>query len=182
MSKKVLIAYFSRGGENLINEEIVDIGREGNTAKAAKELKKQLEELGITSTLFEITPLESYPFFYSMVLDRAKDEKTKSSYPEILSGPVDFNQYQTIFLGYPNWWGSCPRTINSFLKEHDFASKTVIPFVTHGGQLFLYSLEEIKREIPMASLKEGFAIYANYMEQTPIIIENWLKENESFIK
>ncbi len=182
MAKRILIAYFSHGGENLIDDKVVNIGMEGNTAKAAKILEKQLIDGGFAADLYEISPLEPYSFFYTMVANQAREEKEKSSYPKLVLGPKNFNDYDTIFLGYPNWWGSCPRLINSFLKEHDFKGKLVIPFVTHGGQLFLYSLEDIQHEIPGVKVKEGFAIYANYMENAPLIIKNWIAENLGLLK
>ncbi len=182
MQKRILIAYFSHGGENLIDDKVVNIGTEGNTAQAAKILEKQLIERGFTADLYEISPLEPYSFFYAMVASQAREEKEKSSYPKLIAGPTNFNDYDIVFLGYPNWWGSCPRLINSFLKEHDFKGKTVIPFVTHGGQLFLYSLDDIQHEIPGVKVKEGFAIYANYMENASLVIKDWISENITVLK
>ena len=177
MPKKVLIAYFSHGGENLVDDQIVDLGENGNTKIAAGLLQKALEGQGIRANLFEIEPLIPYDRSYEGTLARSKQEYEDGAAPLINDGPNGYEAYEVIFLGYPNWWGTLPAPIVSFLRDHDVAGKTVIPFVTHGGQRFLYSLDAIKKEAPKANIETGFAIAAPYMNAAESVIKEWLKEN-----
>lgn len=177
MPKKVLIAYFSHGGENLVDDQIVDLGENGNTKIAASLLQKALEEKGIRANLFEIEPLIPYDRSYEGTLARSRQEYEDGAAPLINDGPNGYEAYEVIFLGYPNWWGTLPAPIVSFLRDHDVNGKTLIPFVTHGGQRFLYSLEAIKKEAPTATIENGFAIAAPYMNAAPSVIADWIKEN-----
>ena len=177
MAKNILIAYFSHGGENLVDDQIVDLGENGNTKVAAKTLQTALLDKGIKSNLFEIVPLIPYDRTYEATLARSRQEYEEGSAPLIDDGPNGYEAYDVIFLGYANWWGTLPAPIISFLRDHDTAGKTIIPFVTHGGQRFLYSLESIAKEAPKANMIEGFAIAAPYMSGCPQVIEAWLKAN-----
>ena len=138
--KKILIAYFSHEGENLIDDELVTINK-GNTAIAAEELYANLVGKGYNPLLFRIEEMIPYPREYSATLARSRQEKQDGSLPLINDGPNNFELYDIVFLGYPNWWGSIPAPLHSFLRDHDFKGKKVIPFVTQGGQDFLYSLD-----------------------------------------
>ena len=180
MSKRILIAYFSHGGENLIDDQIVDLKGNGNTKIAAAALQAKLAEKGINANLFEIEPLIPYPTAYEQTLARSKEEYANGSAPIINAGPNGFEAYDLVFLGYPNWWGTIPAPILSFLRDHNMEGKTIIPFVTHGGQIFLYSLEAIQKEAPKAQFEKGFAIAAPYMSAAPQVIEEWLSEHPDF--
>jgi flavodoxin len=182
MSKRILIAYFSHGGENLIDDQIVDLKGNGNTKVTAKALQEKLSARGINANLFEIEPLIPYPTSYQQTLARSKEEYENGSAPIIADGPNGFEAYDVIFLGYPNWWGTIPAPILSFLRDHNTEGKTIVPFVTHGGQIFLYSLETIEKEAPKAKVAKGFAVAAPYINAAPYVIEEWLKENEEVIQ
>ena len=177
MAKNILIVYFSHGGENLVDDRIVDLGQEGNTKIAAKILAELLAERGLKSNLFEIEPLIPYDHSYEGTLARSRQEYEDGAAPLINDGPNGYEAYDTVFLGYPNWWGTLPGPIVAFLRDHDLNGKIVIPFVTHGGQRFLYSLESIQKEAPAAELLEGFAIAAPYMGAAKSVIADWLNEN-----
>ena len=182
MAKNILIAYFSHGGENLVDDQIVDLGERGNTKIAAELLAELLFKQGLKSNLFEIEPLIPYDRSYEGTLARSRQEYEDGAAPLIKSGPNGYEAYDVIFLGYPNWWGTLPGPIVSFLRDHNLQGKTVIPFVTHGGQRFLYSLESIQREAPTASMSEGFAIAAPYMSAAKAVIEGWLAEHLDELK
>lgn len=177
MAKNILIAYFSHGGENLVDDRIVDLGENGNTKIAAALLKQSLEEKGLKANLFEIEPLIPYDHSYEGTLARSRQEYEEGSAPLINAGPNGYEAYDLVFLGYPNWWGTIPAPILSFLRDHITEGKTLIPFVTHGGQRFLYSLESIKGAAPKAQVQQGFAIAAPYMSAAKQVIDEWVKEN-----
>lgn len=180
MSRKVLIAYFSHEGENLVDDEIVDLTGKGNTKRAAEILKDRLAGKGYLANLHRIEPLIPYPFSYQETNARSRQEYEDGAVPLINDGPNSFEAYDTVFLGYPNWYGTIPGPILAFLRDHDFKGKTIIPFVTHGGQRFLYSLEAIKAETEGAIQKEGFAIAAPYIANADRVIDDWLAKNEEF--
>lgn len=182
MSKKVLISYFSHGGENLVDDEIVDLGNEGNTMKVAKSLQKALISYGIVAPCFEIKPIMDYPFSYEETNKRSHEEYETGARPLIFEGPDNFEKYDLIFLGYPNWWGTCPAPVLSFLQGHNFKNKLVIPFVTHGGQIFMSSIDEIKKEIPQTNVVEGFAVSAVFLNSADIVIAKWLSANQELLK
>ena len=182
MAKRILIAYFSHEGENLVDDEIVDLTGRGNTKIAATALEEQLKAKGYICNLFRIEPMIPYPFSYSETNARSRQEYEDGALPLINDGPNGFEAYDCIFLGYPNWYGTVPGPIRSFLRDHDFAGKTIVPFVTHGGQRFLYSLEAIKAEAKGAEIKEGFAIAAPYIASSPRVIADWLAKNADFFE
>ncbi len=178
----ILIAYFSHGGENLIDDRIVDLHGNGNTKQAAKELENQLSALGHKVNLFEIEPLLPYPHSYDECNTRSRQEYQDGSIPLINAGPNGYEAYDIIFLGYPNWYGTIPGPIKAFLRDHATEGKTLIPFVTHGGQIFLYSLDAIKELAPKAKMVEGFAIAAPYINQAPYVIKEWLEVHAELLK
>ena len=181
MAKRILIAYFSHEGENLVDDELVDLTGKGNTKIAAETLQNQLSEGGRIANLHRIEPMIPYPFSYSDTNARSRQEYEDGAVPLINDGPNGFEAYNVVFLGYPNWYGTIPGPILAFLRDHDFKGKTIIPFVTHGGQRFLYSIEAIKSEVGNAELKEGFAIAAPYIASAGKVIADWLSKNEDLL-
>ena len=172
----ILIAYFSHGGENLVDDSIVDLKGEGNTKKAAIALAEALKAKGLKSNRFEIEPVIPYPRAYEETHARSRQEHDDGAVTLINDGPNSFEHYDVIFLGYPNWYGTVPAPILAFLRDHDFHGKMVIPFVTHGGQRFLYSLAEVQKEAVGAEVIEGFAVSASYIDQAPKVVTSWLDE------
>jgi flavodoxin len=123
-TKKILVAYFSWSGN----------------AKALAGLIAQ--ETG--GDLFEIKTAKTYPESYNECIEVAKQEQSNNARP-VLSGSVaDMAQYDTIFLCCPNWWGTLPMGVFTFLESYDFSGKTMYPLVTHGGSRFERSLDDIK--------------------------------------
>ena len=151
---KTLVAYFSWSG---------------NTAALAKNIA---DETG--SELFEIKTLKPYTKNYNAVLDVAKKEQNRKARPELANHVQDMAQYDTIFLGYPCWWGNMPMAVFTFLEEYDFSGKRVIPFVTHGGSSFGRSLNDMKETIPNAKIESnGLSVHGTASHNQ---IVNWLNE------
>ena len=121
---KTLVVYFSRAGENY-NVGEVEIG---NTALMASYIA---EETGADT--FEIVPVKSYSSVYKTATDEAKREQNEKARPEIKNVLNNLSQYDTVFLGYPIWWGDMPMIVYTFLESYDLSGKTVIPFNTHEG-------------------------------------------------
>jgi flavodoxin len=135
---KILVAYFSWSGN-------------------AKALAGQIaEQTG--GDLFEIKTVADYPDTYNACTEVAKQEQNSDARPA-LSGKVEnIAQYGTVFLCYPNWWGTLPMGVFTFLESYDFSGKTIYPFVTHGGSRFGRSLDDIKKLSPKAIIGEGFDV------------------------
>ena len=121
---KILIAYFSRAEENYH----VGVINEGNTAKFAREIAAQTG-----GDLFEIVPTVPYPSGYNETLSIATEERNSGARPEIAKTVSNFQQYDTIFIGYPIWWGDLPMILHTFMESYDWSGKVVIPFCTHEG-------------------------------------------------
>lgn len=154
---KILIAYFSHSG---------------NTKKIAEEIQSKTG-----GELFEIRTVNAYSSDYNTVLDEAKAELDDKARPE-LSGKVDnIEQYQTVIIGYPIWWGDMPMAVYSFLDAYDLSGKTVLPFCTHGGSGLSRTDENIQNEEKDAKVTEGLAISDSSLDDAGDDIDRWLKDN-----
>ena len=137
---KALVAYFSWGG----------------TTRAVAETVANV--LGVE--LFEIKTATPYTTNYDEVLDVAKAEQNRRARPELATHVKNMGQYDTVFLGYPCWWGTLPMAVFTFLEEYDFSGKRVIPFVTHGGSGFGRSLNDLNRTVSGANIEsKGLALH-----------------------
>ncbi|MFR1479266.1 MAG: flavodoxin [Hydrogeniiclostridium mannosilyticum] len=154
---KVLIAYFSWGG---------------NTAGIAEEIQSQTG-----ADLFEITLVNPYSTDYNTVLDEAQRDQNEQARPELATHVENMDEYDTILLGYPNWWASIPMPIASFLEEYDFTGKTIIPFCSHGGGRFGQSLTAIAKLVPDAVMGEALSVHYSGGDSLPDDITEWLESN-----
>ena len=154
---KVLIAYFSWGG---------------NTRGAAEEIAKQTG-----ADLFEIQMVEPYSTDYNTVLDQAQADQNAQARPELSTHVENMDQYDTILLGYPNWWASIPMPVASFLEEYNFSGKTIIPFCSHGGGRFGQSLTAIAKLAPDAAMGEALSIHYSGGSTLSTDIAEWLAAN-----
>lgn len=155
--ENVLIAYFSWGG---------------NTKGIAEEIQRQTG-----ADLFEITLVNPYSSDYNTVLDQAQRDQNEQARPELASHVENMEQYDTIILGYPNWWASIPMPVASFLEEYDFSGKTIIPFCSHGGGRFGQSLTAITKLVPDAAMGEALSVHYSGDSGLPSDIADWLEEN-----
>lgn len=156
-SENVLIAYFSWGG---------------NTQGVAEEIQAQTG-----ADIFEITLAEPYSSDYNTVLDQAQHDQNIQARPEIVGHIDNMDDYDTILIGYPNWWASIPMPIASFLEEYDFSGKTIIPFCSHGGGRFGQSLTAIAKLAPDSTMGEGLSIHYSGGSSLSGDVEEWLRIN-----
>lgn len=155
---KVLIAYFSWGG---------------NTKGIAEEIQSQTG-----ADLFEIELVTPYSTDYNTVLDEAQRDQNEQARPELAVHVENMGEYDTIILGYPNWWASIPMPVASFLEEYDFSEKTIIPFCSHGGGRFGQSLTAIAKLAPNSVMGEGLSVHYSGDSSLPDDISEWLSANE----
>ncbi len=169
---KSLVAYFSRKGSNYVNGNIVNL-KVGNTEIAAKSIQ---ELTG--SDLFQISTVKPYPDNYMETTEVAKEELKRSARPE-LTGSVDgIESYKVIFIGYPNWWGTIPMPVASFLSIHDLTGKTLLPFCTHEGSGLGRSVDDIKKLCPGSEVRNGLAIKGGEVEKAKKELTAWVHENK----
>ena len=177
----ILVAYFTYGenadlGDNVdasssASIQMLDGQVTGNTGVVASVIA----DLTGADT-FSIRTVESYPDNYNDTIDQGQEEQQEDVRPE-LSGQIEnLDSYDTIFLGYPNWWGDMPMAIYSFLDEYDLSGKTIVPFVTSGGSGFSRSVEEIEDAEPDAEVLEGLSLSDSEATDAQSDIEEWLGE------
>ena len=113
----------------------------------------------IGGDLFQIETVQQYPLDHDPLVDQAAEEQDAESRPELSAHLDNLEQYDTIILGYPNWWGDMPMAVYSFLEEYDFSGKTIIPYCPHGGSGFSGTVDTIAELQPNATVSdEGLAI------------------------
>ena len=154
---RVLIAYFSWGG---------------NTKGVAEEIVRQTG-----ADLFEITMAHPYSNDYNTVLNEAQRDQNAQTRPELSTHVENMAQYDTVLLGYPNWWASIPMPVASFLEEYDFSGKTIIPFCSHGGGRFGQSLTAIAKLAPNAVMGDALSVHYSGGSSLSDDVTEWLKNN-----
>ncbi len=107
----------------------------------------------------------------------AKAEQNANARPALAGHVNNMNQYDTIFIGYPCWWGTIPMAVFTFLEEYDFSGKRIIPFVTHGGSSFGSSINDIRRTAKGANVESnGLSISGNSASGSKSRVTKWLGE------
>lgn len=167
---KVLVAFFSHTGENYAVGNI----EKGNTHIIAEMIAA---ETG--GTLFEIVPQNAYPKTYNACVEVAKKEKEANARPAIeRDAPVE--EYDVIYIGYPNWWGDLPMPVYTFIEKHDWNGKTVIPFCTHEGSGLSDTERRIAKACKGATVRKGLAVRGataqNDRTQAKKAVSAWLEK------
>lgn len=149
-----LIAYFSWSG---------------NTEAMANLIQ---QETG--GDLFEITPATPYTDDYNELLDIAQQEQDENARPELASQVENWDSYDTVFVGYPDWWNDAPMLVYTFLESYDWTGKTLIPFCTSGGSGFGRSLNNLEASAPGASILDGLHVQGDDVENSAGEISDWI--------
>ena len=181
MSKK-LIAFYSRADDNYVNGLIKTL-EVGNTEVAAGIIK---ELTG--ADLFKLEQLKPYARDYNECIAQAQADQRQNarpdlkSFPEMLDGRVKtlnpkLDEYDVIYLGYPNYWSTMPMAVFTFLEHFDFSGKTIKPFCTHEGSGLGSSLSDIKKLCPAAKVEKGLAIHGGSVKRSRKDIEKWVRED-----
>ncbi len=169
-NSKSLIAYFSRKGNNYVGGSIVNL-LIGNTEVIAKKMQKLT-----ASDVFQIRTVRSYPEDYTETTNAAHEEQKKNARPELAEKVNNMDSYDVIYIGYPNWYGTMPMAVFTFLESYDFSGKTIVPFCTHEGSGLGSSERDIKRLCPTAKVLPGLAIQGGSVERADKDVTNWLKK------
>lgn len=170
--KFLVFAVFFVFGVARAENLVVYFTKSGNTERLATTI---YENVG--GDIARINPVIVYPDSYDETSIVAKREQQEKARPEYEDLGVDLADYDTVFLGYPNWWGGMPMIVYTFLENNDFDGKTIIPFVTHEGSGFGDSIEEIKRVANGATVLEGLGLLgSDTLRDTSDTVKDWLRK------
>jgi flavodoxin len=168
--EKCLIAYYSRKGNNYAGGSIVNLPI-GNTEVIAKIIQEMTD-----GDLFHIDTVNSYPEDYTETTNVAKKEQNDNARPELSNNVKNMDSYNVIFLGYPNWYGTMPMALFTFLEEYDFSEKTIIPFCTHEGSGMGQSENDIKKLCPKSNVLKGQPIRGSNVNKAGNNVSSWLQK------
>ena len=163
---KTLVVFFSHAGENYSvgNIEV------GNTKIVADYISEMTG-----ADQFEIVADKDYDMPYMQLIEVAKQEAHDGELPPMVGKLENVDQYDTVFIGGPVWWGTYPQVMFTFFRDYDLGGKTVIPFTTHEGSGLASCVEDVKAAYPDADVKPGFAIYGHDVRSGRNKVEKWLK-------
>jgi flavodoxin len=156
ITNKILVAYFSHSG---------------NTREIANQIHRS-----VGGDIFEIQAVNPYPDDYDAVVKQAKQEQSSGYKPALKTRIENINSYDSIFIGYPNWWGTIPAPIITFLSEYDFSGKTIVPFCTHGGSGLGRSVTDISKLCPESTQLDGIAIWGKDVKTAQDRVSEWLRK------
>jgi len=169
---KCLIVYYSRKGQNYVGGDIVDLPV-GNTEVAAKMI-----ETVTGGELLELETVKRYPADYHETTEVARRELRESARPELRNPPANIDDCDVVFLGYPNWWGTPPMAVFTFLESYEFSGKTIVPFCTHEGSGMGRSERDIRQACPGATVLDGLAIRGGSVLGAEGAIRSWIDSTE----
>lgn len=166
---KNLVVYFSMPDNVDDSTVVIDGETLGNTQYMAYVIQET-----VGADIFRIEPETPYPTDHDKLVDLAKEEQNDNARPKIKDMIENFDTYENIFVGYPNWWGDMPMILYSFFDEYDFSGKTIIPFNTHGGSGFSGTISTIKELEPNAEVLDGKSISRNDIQDAEQEIVDWV--------
>ena len=176
------------GDENNMNQNAMSNTNESTTEGTGKTLVVYFSHTGNTENvanfiheavggdIVKLEPVNAYTDDYDTLLDVAQEEQRNDARPEIATQIDNIDEYDTIFLGYPNWWGDMPMIIYSFLDQYDLSGKTIAPFVTSGGSGLSGTPRTIQNEEPNATVTEGLSVRDSNSENSQSDVNEWLSE------
>lgn len=153
--KKVLVAYFSWSG---------------NTKALAQTIQAKTG-----GDIYEIVPETPYSETYAVTVAKAKQEQLSNARPAIKNNLPNVADYDVVFLGYPNWWGSYPMPVATFVEKFQWQGKTIAPFFTHGGGGIQNCERDLKRIAPAASFTAPLVLAGNNARNAGSDVDTWLK-------
>ncbi len=175
-TSRILIVYFS-----VAENSAVDVASSasvtqwnGNSVGTISVLANMIHD-HVGGDLYSIDTAVEYPV--ETIIDFAADEQEKNARPELLNHIENFDQYDTVFIGYPTWWYDLPMVMYSFFDEYDFSGKTIIPFNTHNGSRFSGTIQTIEQlEAGANVIENGFTVNERNVAASQGDIDNWLTE------
>ena len=168
----VLVAFFSRADENYFGGAMRYI-EVGNTEIVCGKISELIE-----ADTFKIEMKQPYSAQYMTCIEEAKKDLKENARPELVSMMDSIDKYNTIILAYPNYWGTIPMAVATFLEAYDFTGKTILPLCTNEGSGMGSSESDIRKYAKGASLKKGLSITGSQAANSKVAVEKWLKDSE----
>ena len=165
---KTLIAFFSRADENYFGGAMRYV-KVGNTEIVVEQMKELID-----ADTFKIEMQNPYSPVYMTCIEEAKKDLRENARPELKRYLDSIDEYDTIILAYPNYWGTVPMAVATFLERYDFTGKTILPLCTNEGSGMGSSEGDIKKYAKGAEVKSGLAITGSQAESAKAKLENWL--------
>ena len=168
---KTLIAFFSRADENYYGGAMRYV-KVGNTEIVAGLMKELID-----ADSFKIEMKNPYSPVYMTCINEAKKDLRGGKRPELKSMPESIDEYDTIVLGYPNYWGTMPMAVVTFLENFDFTGKTILPLCTNEGSGMGSSESDIKKYAKGADIKRGLSVTGSYAADSKENVREWFEKN-----
>lgn len=170
--KKSLVVFFSRAGENY---------NVGNISKGNTHIVADIIAEKTGADIFQIVPVTPYPEEYTPCIEQANREKNSNARPAI-KGDVNVEEYDIVYLGYPNWWSEMPMAVYTFIEKHDWNGKIVRPFCTHEGSGLSGTENKLRQACKGATIEKGLAITGSVAQNTPdkaeADVKRWIERFE----
>lgn len=179
---KTAVVYFSRVGntdfdENMDAMSSASVNRVEDTLKGNAQLMAEwiADETG--SDLMEIQVEDLYPIDYNETVDQAKQEQSDSFHPVIKDLANNPEQYDSIYLVIPNWWGDLPMPVYSFFEKYNFDGKSITLCITHEGSRFSSTVRSVEELEPNANVYEGLDLYGSDVTNSEAAVRDWVKNH-----
>ncbi len=168
---KTLIAFFSRADENYFAGEMhyVNVGNTEIVCRLIKEM--------IPADTFKIEMKRPYSPEYMTCIEEAKKDLQEKARPELAAYPDSIDGYDTVILAYPNYWGTIPMAVATFLEKYDFTGKTILPLCTNEGSGMGSSEEDIRAACPGSEVARGLPLNGSRVKDSSASIRKWLESN-----
>lgn len=168
----ILIAYYSRAGENYFGGSYRRLPV-GNTRRVAEQLASLTG-----GDLLELRQAQPYSDDYRTCVAQARADWQQRARPEVLDLPEDLAGYDRIYLGYPNYCGTMPMAVYTFLEHYDLTGKVICPFCTHEGSGMGHSETDIRNLCPGAAVTRGLVIHGGSAAKAGPALKQWIKQIE----
>ncbi len=142
----------------------------GNAAKIAGWIQQE-----VGGELFSIVVEDPYSSDYDACLDRAADEKADNARPALADHVSNMEDYDIVFIGFPNWWYTLPMAVLSFVEEYDFSGKTIVPFCTHGTGGLASTIRDLTAALPDdVTILDPIGIYRPDVDSSRSAVQEWV--------
>ena len=168
---KTLIAFFSRADENYFAGAMRYV-KVGNTEIVVNGMKELID-----ADNFKIEMKNPYSPVYMTCIEEAKKDLRAKARPELVSLPESIDEYDTIILAYPNYWGTMPMAVFTFLEAFNFTGKTILPLCTNEGSGMGGSERDLKKACPGADVKSGLSVTGSSAADSAGSVKRWLSAN-----
>ena len=168
---KTLIAFFSRADENYFGGAMRYV-KVGNTEIVVNDMKDMIE-----ADTFKIEMKNPYSPVYMTCIEEAKRDLQSDARPELTNYLKSIDDYDTVILAYPNYWGTMPMAVYTFLDRYDFTGKTILPLCTNEGSGMGSSVQQIKKLAPGADVKKGLPVNGSNAANAGKSVKRWLADN-----